>query len=71
MNPELLAMLEELAERKTWADEDQETGDLFNPCEWSGGNYDDAYAGGVEQGRTELAREVLHALGVKDYSDKM
>jgi hypothetical protein len=22
----------------------------FNPCDWSGGNYDDAYAIGVEHG---------------------
>lgn len=54
MTGELLEYLKKLAARETWYDD----GD-FNPCNFSGGNYDDAYYGGSEDGRTELAREIL------------
>ena len=36
-----------------------EKGDDFNPADWFGGNFDDAYFGGVEDGSTEMARDVL------------
>lgn len=49
--------LKKYADRETWTDD----GD-FDPCGSSGGNYDDAYYGGYEDGRTELAREILLAL---------
>lgn len=35
----------------------------FNPADWSGHNYDDAFQLGELVGRTELAREILTLLG--------
>lgn len=32
----------------------------FNACEDSGGNFDDAYSTGFDDGRTSLARELLN-----------
>lgn len=52
--------LKERAEIRTWADLEE-----FNPYEASGGNFDDAYEGGVAAGRAELAREIMTAFGLK------
>jgi hypothetical protein len=46
--------LECLAKKECWTDSED-----FNPCEFSGGNYDDAYFGGTTDGKTYLAREIL------------
>lgn len=54
----LLADLRKQAARETW-DESED----FNPMDFSGGNFDDAYWGGQEDGATHLARRVLTALG--------
>ena len=59
-----LAFIERLkkaARRETW-DEDAED---FNPYDRSGGNFDDAYFGGQEDGETHLAREILSNLGIE------
>jgi hypothetical protein len=50
------------AQRRMWTETLDPYG--FNPCDFSGGNYDDAYSGGVADGETELAREVLTQLEV-------
>lgn len=36
--------------------------DDFNPMDWSGGNFDDAYYGGVEHGRQQLADQIKELL---------
>lgn len=60
LNPEFIESLKTLARRECW-DEDED----FNPSDMSGGNFDDAYAGGQSDGETLLAREVLAALGIE------
>lgn len=56
--------LKKLAERKTWLDGVGEN-ETFDPQDWSGGNFDDAYAGGERAGATDLAREILTELGIE------
>ena len=59
-----LAFIERLkkaARRETWDDDESED---FNPCDRSGGNFDDAYFGGQEDGETHLARDILTNLGI-------
>lgn len=51
---ELKAYLEKLASRTCWTDEDD-----FSAMDYAGGNFDDAYNGGVDDGETQLARELL------------
>lgn len=46
--------LEDLAIKKTWIDSED-----FNPMEMSGGNFDDAYSSGLNDGETLLARKLL------------
>ena len=36
-----------------------------NACDASGGNYDDAYSLGIDDGEIALAREILTLLGIK------
>lgn len=36
-------------------------GDDFNPADFSGGNFDDAFSMGIDQGYGDLAREI-HAV---------
>ncbi len=50
-------MLEKLADEITWTEDPD-----FNPYEFSGGNYDDAYFAGVADGKVKLAREILEAI---------
>lgn len=38
----------------------------FNPYDISGGNFDDAFEAGVEQGYGDLAREILDVITKKD-----
>lgn len=47
--------LEGLAARHTWTDDPEG----FDPMGNSGGNFDDAYFGGVEDGETILAGNLL------------
>ena len=51
---ELKVMLIELSKRDCWSDDDD-----FNPYEFSGGNYDDAYYGGRDDGEAILAYKIL------------
>lgn len=54
--------LEQVAKDKGWQDAASEAGEPMNPYEFSGGNYDDAYQGGYEQGQIDLAKELLEIL---------
>lgn len=60
ISQEFLVKLLKQAERRMWTESEG-----FNPCDFSGGNYDDAYYGGTDDGETSLAREVLEQLGLK------
>lgn len=51
---ELKLYLETLAKKTTWYDDED-----FSPSDYSGGNYDDAYSGGCDDGEVALARELL------------
>jgi hypothetical protein len=60
MNEEFIKRLIKIAQRKTWTESDD-----FNTSDMSGGNYDDAYYGGLKDGETFMAREVLEHLQIK------
>jgi len=64
LDPIYIEKLIAIAKVKTWEDRDKEAGEHFNAYDWSGGNYDDTYAGGVKTGTVEMARQVLDMLGV-------
>lgn len=53
-----------IEELKRYADEQTftEANDEFIPCDAFGGNYDDAYDGGIGDGKILLARRILAAL---------
>lgn len=57
LGPKLVERLTKLAEKDLPSDAPD-----FNPCDWSGGNFDDAYSLGVDVGETYVAREVLAAV---------
>jgi hypothetical protein len=59
MNDALIQKLKKLARRPSWQDHED-----FNPEDYSGGNFDDAFDGGVRSGETWLAREILDDLGI-------
>lgn len=50
----LKSKLEKLATRKCWAENED-----FCAYDYSGGNFDDAYSGGVDDGEAFLAKEIL------------
>lgn len=54
MDPKLKAKLMRLSARKCWSDNPE-----FYVDDHAAGNIDDAYYGGVEDGETALAREIL------------
>ena len=54
MKEKLLDKLRIISELGTWSDDAD-----FNPMEYSGSNFDDAYWGGFDDGRVDLARELL------------
>ncbi len=56
----LLGELKALAESRVWTDDDE-----FCIADYAGGNFDDAFYGGQQCGETQLARRVLHDLGVE------
>lgn len=68
MTPELIQKLKDLAKRRTWQDGADEDGEDMNAMDYSGGNFDDAYAGGERAGATDLARMILSELGI-DYKN--
>jgi hypothetical protein len=57
MNKDLIKLLKDVAKQERWIDDEN-----FNPCDFSGGNYDDAYWGGNGDGKIGLAREILEKL---------
>lgn len=60
-------MLDEAKLRELLAgiDPPVDRGDDFNPYEWSGGNSDDAYQMGVNDGEARLAQSIRGILGDK------
>lgn len=54
----------EIPEDRYGEDGLDEDGDWFNPCDASGGNFDDAYSMGKEAGAIEMARAILRRLGI-------
>jgi hypothetical protein len=66
MNEELVKRLKSLAEKRSDYDHLNDD-DYFDPQDMSGGNFDDCYSMGIDEGYTQLAREVLDMLNV-DYT---
>lgn len=56
---EVLKKIEKVTEREVRSDDPK-----FNPMDWSGGNFDDAYAMGVADGKVMLARELKVLIGL-------
>jgi hypothetical protein len=59
MKSETIEMLKQLAARKCWNDNND-----FSAFDYSGGNFDDAYQGGYDDGQANLALEVLKLEGI-------
>ena len=59
MSPEQVASLRKLAEKKAWDDDPEGIGDYLSS------NQDDAYYGGVGDGKIQMARELLDELGIE------
>ena len=59
MNEKLIDSLIVLAKKKAWFDNED-----FSACDYSGGNYDDAYSGGSNDGEIGLARSILNELKI-------
>ena len=51
----LKTYLENYAKRSTWSDNED-----FNVFEYSGGNFEDAYDGGFDDGETNMAQTILN-----------
>lgn len=64
LSEEFIEQLKKKASRTTWAEQVGDDG-IFVVDDFSGGNQDDAYDGGIRDGETELAREVLFSLGIE------
>ena len=60
MNEEMIKRLKALAAEETLFEGDGGS----NPYDASGGNYDDAYSLGVDDGEISLAREILMILKI-------
>jgi len=52
--------LEQIAKRKAWSDDED-----FLPYEYCDANYDDAYWGGVSDGETQMARQILKLIDIQ------
>ena len=59
ISDDMLQSLRKLASEKTRPQRDAETGEGFNPYEWAGGNIDDAYYQGEEDGEISLAQDII------------
>ena len=64
IDPGVIEYLITLAKRKTVDDVYDEISEGFCPADHFGGNYDDAYYGGVLDGETSIARYTLSVLGI-------
>jgi hypothetical protein len=60
MNEEMITKLKNLAASETWFEDED-----FDPMDFSGENFHDAYDGGLEDGRVDLAREILTSMNIK------
>ena len=63
---ELIEKLEKFAKRECWGDDED-----FCAMDYCGGNFDDAYSGGVDDGETYLARVVLGVLKEDKYGEEI
>lgn len=61
--PDLVAKLIKASKRNTWGEQSDDDDDTIID-DFAGGNADDAYAGGVADGKALMAREVLTAFGI-------
>jgi len=59
ISDDMLQSLRKLASEKTRPQRDQEKGEDFNPYDWCGGNTDDAYYQGEEDGEISLAQDII------------
>lgn len=64
LNDKAIEKLKEWASRKTWAEKVEDSSFETTYDDFAGGNIDDAYDGGVDDGQTYLAREILAELGI-------
>jgi hypothetical protein len=60
MDELFIERMKKLARRECWNADPQ-----MDAYSFSGGNFDDAYNGGYEDGACDMAREVLKKLGIK------
>lgn len=60
MNAEMIEKLKKLAAKTVWIDDE-----YFDPASFSGLDFEEAYYGGFEAARAQLAREILNSLGVE------
>ena len=59
----LVRKLETIAESKSWSDQAEEDGDEYvDVGGFAGGNIDDAWQGGYDEGQIDLARELLQMI---------
>lgn len=61
ISEEFVARLKKIAKRECWSDDPN-----FSPADYCGGNFDDAYYGGAEDGEALLAQEILKELGEEE-----
>lgn len=66
MNEKLISILKTLAQKRSDYDYLSDD-DYFDPQDMSGGNFDDCYNMGIEEGNIQLAREILDELDI-DYT---
>jgi hypothetical protein len=59
ISDDMLQSLRKLASEKTRPQRDKENGEDFNPYDWAGGNIDDAYYQGEEDGEISLAQDII------------
>lgn len=62
ISPEFIETLKKTAQKKTCEEKNDE--EFFDPSDWFGGNYDDAYSGGITTGEIEMARRVLREMKI-------
>lgn len=59
----VIRKLETISKSKSWSDVAEEDGDeRMDVDNFAGGNIDDAFQGGYDEGRIDLARELLYML---------
>lgn len=66
MTEKIINRLKILAQKRSYYDHLSED-DYFDAQDMSGGNFDDCYNMGIDEGNTQLAREILDMLDV-DYT---